>query len=151
MTTDSPSSPRARRRRRIGCAAAAAVVIGAGLFVHGLAEGPAGDIAGDALYAVLIYALIACALPRARSGAIAVSAALVCAAVEFAQLTGIPHALGQAFPPVHLVLGSGFDPRDLVVYVCAVAVAAALDAGVRSRWTARPEKAEGALPEESAF
>ncbi|MBQ3357572.1 MAG: hypothetical protein IJG47_01585, partial [Microbacterium sp.] len=52
---------------------------------------------------------------------------------------------------VHLVLGSGFDPRDLVVYVCAVAVAAALDAGVRSRWTARPEKAEGALPEESAF
>lgn len=110
-----------------------------------------GDIAGDALYAVLIYALITCALPRARSDAVAVAAALVCATVEFSQLTGIPRALAEAFPPVQLVLGSGFDPRDLAVYVCAVAVTVAIDVGVRSALRPRRENAEGALPEESAF
>ncbi|MFF7293522.1 DUF2809 domain-containing protein [Microbacterium sp. NPDC008134] len=151
MATGSASSPRASRRRRIGSVIAAAVVVCAGLLVHGLADGPAGDIAGDALYAVMIYALIACALPRARSIAIAAAATLVCAAVEFTQLTGIPLALAEVLPPARLVLGAGFDPRDLVVYFCAVMAALAIDLAARSVLEVRPDKAEGALPEESAF
>lgn len=53
-----------------------------------------------------------------------------CVGVELLQLTGVPLAIAERVPPVTLLLGTGFDARDLVVYVCAVAVAVAVDVAV---------------------
>ncbi|QKJ19712.1 DUF2809 domain-containing protein [Microbacterium hominis] len=98
--------------------------IATGLAVHTLLPDTAAtDIAGDALYALAALALVAAIAPRLApvlAGAIALA---WCAGVELFQLTGIPLALGAVFPPAMLVLGTVFDPRDLLVYAVMVAVA----------------------------
>lgn len=120
--------------RRGVAAALAVVVVGVGLAVHRWAPGSAAsDVAGDALYAVLIYALVVVVAPRAAAVWVAVIAGAWCVAVEVLQLTGLPAAAAAVFPPVALVLGTGFDPRDLLVYVVAVALAALSDAAIRAR------------------
>ncbi len=135
------------RLRRWAATAALAVIVVAGLAVHGLAPDTAAtDIAGDALYAAAVYAAGVLLLPRRRVG-VALAAAAWCVAVEVFQLTGLPLTWGAAFPPVLLVLGTVFDPRDLVVYVCAVAAAAAVDVLVTRR--ARPD-GSGGLPRGTA-
>lgn len=121
------------RRRGVG-AALAVVVVGLGLAVHRWApESAASDVAGDALYAVLIFLLVVVVAPRLASAWVAVIAGAWCVAVELLQLTTLPTAAAAAFPPIALVLGTGFDPRDLVVYTVAVAGCALVDAGVRAR------------------
>lgn len=114
-------------RRRIVLAALALATVGIGLAVHGLLDGTIGDVAGDALYAVLVYLLAALLLPRARRLWPALVAVAVCTGVELLQLTGLPHAWASAFPPIGLVLGSGFDPRDLAVYAIAAVAASVVD------------------------
>ena len=98
-------------------------------------EGTAGwtGPAGDALYAVLIYVLVAFCTPRARVGTVAAAAFGICAGIELFQLTGVPAALGQAFPPARLVLGTGFLWSDLVLYGVGVAAVALVDAALRRR------------------
>lgn len=81
-------------RRRITLTVVAAVTLGIGLVVHLGVSGMIGDIVGDALYAVLIYVLVAFLAPRRPRPAIAVAAFVFCAAVELLQLTGLP-ASGQ--------------------------------------------------------
>ncbi|WP_295018328.1 DUF2809 domain-containing protein, partial [uncultured Micrococcus sp.] len=49
------------------------------------------------------------------------------------QLTGVPAALGRAFPPARLVLGTGFLWSDLVLYGVGVAAVALVDAALRRR------------------
>ena len=119
------------RRRRLAAAAALVAVIAAGLTVHkALPESTATDVTGDALYAVAAYTGLVMLLPRAPRLALAGVAALWCVGVELLQLTGLPLALAERVPPVALLLGTGFDARDLVVYLCAVAVAVAIDVAV---------------------
>ena len=121
-----------RGRRRIAAALALAAVIAAGLGVHALPDGsPATDVAGDALYAVAAFALAVLVAPRAPSLLAGAVAAVWCTGVELLQLTGIPAALATTFRPVALVLGTGFDARDLVVYVAAIAAAVAIDSAAR--------------------
>jgi len=119
--------------RRVTAAVLLILTIAAGLLVHGaLPDSAATDIAGDALYAVAAYlavVLIAPRLPPVVAGAIA---AAWCAAVELFQLTGLPLAWGAQFTPVMLVLGTVFDVRDLAVYLATIALAAALDVGIRA-------------------
>lgn len=128
-------------RRRVGATVVAAVTIAAGLLVHrALPDSAASDIAGDALYATLIYALAVGVAPRSRVRVVAAAAIAWCVAVELLQLTGWPERAGAVFPPATLVLGTAFDPRDLVVYAVTVAAAAGADAAqrsIRSRFTAR--------------
>ncbi|MDD7930627.1 DUF2809 domain-containing protein [Microbacterium sp. NM3R9] len=128
-------------RRRVAALIAAAVTVAAGLLVHrALPDSAASDIAGDALYALLIYALAVGVAPRARVGVVAAAAIGWCVAVELLQLTGIPERAGAVFPPAMLVLGTAFDPRDLAVYAVTVVAAAGADAAqrsIRSRFTAR--------------
>lgn len=122
------------RARRWASLAALVVVVAAGLFVHAvLPESAFSDIAGDALYAVAIYAGLVLLFPRTTAVAVGALAATWCVVVELFQLTGVPFALGAAFPPAALVFGSGFDARDLVVYAAAAAAAAAIDAMVGAR------------------
>jgi hypothetical protein len=82
------------------------------------------DLVGDALWAFMMTWWIAALAPRVsswRRGAIALA---VCFAVEFSQLLQTPHldALRRSMMG-RLVLGSGFDPRDLVAYTVGVSAA----------------------------
>lgn len=120
-----PSTP---RHRRLVAAGLAAATVLCGLSVRfAYPRGAASDIAGDALYAVLVYLIVVFVSPRTRPVVVAVIAALLCVAVEVFQLTGLPHAWAATFPPVALVLGTGFDARDILVYLGAVVVACASD------------------------
>ena len=69
-------------------------------------------------------------VPGARVRVRSAAAFLTCFAVEFSQLLHGPglDAL-RATTPGRLVLGSGFDPRDLIAYGLGVLAAAALEAG----------------------
>ncbi|WP_435745937.1 DUF2809 domain-containing protein [Microbacterium sp. PMB16] len=127
MTNDAPAP---LTRRRVTLAVLAAGTVGIGLLVHRGVGGTVGDIAGDALYAVLIYLLAALVAPRAHRAAAALIAFAVCAGVELLQLTALPRAWADVFPPIELVLGSGFDARDLGVYALAVAAASLIDVAV---------------------
>jgi hypothetical protein len=125
------------------------VVIAAGLATHRLLPSSAAtDIAGDALYAVAAYAGLVVLLPRLRSAAVAAIATGWCLAVELFQATGIPLVLAERFAPIALVLGTGFDARDLLVYVAAVAAVWAIDGAVRRR-TLLPSTAPTDRPGES--
>jgi hypothetical protein len=121
-------------RRRLVALAALVVVVAAGLFVAKVLPSSATtDIAGDALYAVAVYTGLVLLLPRVGRVILAIAATGWCVFVELLQLSGLPVALAERVPPIALVLGTGFDARDLVVYASAVLVAAVADAAVSSR------------------
>ncbi|MFB8894062.1 MULTISPECIES: DUF2809 domain-containing protein [Microbacterium] len=123
-----------RAARRWGAAALAVAVVAAGLVVHGiLPDTAATDIAGDALYAVLIYALVVAVAPRAATVVVAAVAGIWCIAVELLQLSDLPARAAAVFPPAVLVLGTVFDARDLLVYVVTIVIAGALDTVWRRR------------------
>ena len=110
-----PSADQARRRRRSRLALAAVAVIAAGLAIRALGSVAGLDViakpAGDALYAVLIVVLIALVRPTTRTWVVAAVAWAVCAAIELAQLTGLPARLTEAWWPARLVLGRACGGR----------------------------------------
>lgn len=116
----------------------ALLTIAIGLVVHvtGSAIAPAArDVLGDALWAAMIFWWVGALAPGARVGARAAAAYAICVAVEVSQLWHAPALdAARATTAGQLVLGSGFDPRDLVAYAGGVAVAVALDAAVVRRW-----------------
>ena len=117
------------RVRRLAAALLLVATIAAGLLVHGLLpDTPVTDITGDALYAVAAYLAVVLIAPRLPALAAGALAAAWCVAVELFQLTGLPLSWGAQFSPVMLLLGTVFDPRDLVIYVAAIALATAVDA-----------------------
>jgi hypothetical protein len=125
-------------RRRAFFVALALVTIAVGLLVH-LRGGDtfgheAQDKLGDALWAAMIAWWIGALAPRARLMSRALAAFAICAAVEFSQLLHTP-ALDavRATRLGHLVLGSGFDPRDLLAYALGVAGAALLETAINAR------------------
>lgn len=113
----------------------AGLVIAAGLLTHLVGSGPIADRAGDALYAVMVYLVIAIAFPRASVVIVGVAALAICTAIEVFQLTGLPALWAQSFWPVRLVLGAGFDPGDLIAYAMGAAAAAAADFVIGRRGT----------------
>lgn len=126
-------------RLRLAYGAAAGVTIGAGLAVHlgGQAiEAASRDVLGDALWAVMAAWLIGAAAPRAPLRIRAAAALAVCFAVEFSQLYRAPW-LGalRRTTAGHLVLGSGFDPRDLAAYIAGVLAAVLVERLVRAIFT----------------
>lgn len=98
--------------------------------MHRYGSGDSGDILGDALYATLVYLLLALLAPRSPRRFIGALALIACAVVEFLQLTGIPREVATAFPPAALVLGAGFDQRDLLVYAAAVVITMIIDVAI---------------------
>jgi hypothetical protein len=109
-----------------------------GLAVHlrGAALPPAArDVLGDALWAMMIAWWLGSIAPDARLSRRAIAALAICFAVELSQLYHTPliDALRETTLG-HLVLGSGFDPRDLLSYAAGVLAAALLElASVRFR------------------
>lgn len=125
---------RSATRRRVGACLGVLVAVATGLVVHlALPDGPATDIAGDALYAAAVFLGFVLVAPTRHPAVLAALAAAWCIAVELFQLTGLPERWGAAFAPATLVLGTVFDARDLVVYVVAIAAAATLDLMWRRR------------------
>lgn len=118
--------------------------------MHRLTHGAGSDIAGDALYAALIYFLLAFALPRSPRALVAAGAIVFCTAIELFQLTGIPLTLAQSVPASALVFGSGFDQRDLLVYPLGALAAAVCDVVVSRAARAKEERETGAFPKEDA-
>jgi phosphatidylglycerophosphate synthase len=96
---------------------AAAVTVAAGLGVRAFFDGAFADHAGDALYTVLLYWLAVLVRPAARPWAAALTACGLSWAIEFAQLLSIPAVLRP-------VLGSTFNPADLLWYAAGALLAA---------------------------
>jgi len=105
--------------------------IALGLAVHwrGDALSPAvRDVLGDALWAAMVVWWISAIAPASRLPWRAAVALALCFAVEFGQLWRFPalDALRRTAAG-HLVLGSGFDPRDFGAYAAGVLTAVLLE------------------------
>lgn len=130
-----PARGGAGLRIRFVALALATIALGLGVHRFGAAFGPVGrDIVGDALWAMMITWWVGALAPgaalRARGGA----AFAVCLLVELSQLihTAELDALRRTTAG-QLVLGSGFDPRDLAAYALGVLAATMLERAVRRR------------------
>jgi hypothetical protein len=120
--------------RRWFCALALCTIV-VGLVVHWygtILPVAVRDILGDALWAMMIAWLIGAILPQKPIVARAAVALVICWIVEFSQayhqefLDSVRNtAVGQ------LVLGSGFDVRDLGAYALGVAAALGLELAAR--------------------
>lgn len=134
-------SPRRSMRRRAGYLGLALLTIAVGLLVHFHGEplGPvARDVLGDALWATMIFWGTGVLLPATSLRTRGTLAVLFCFAVELGQLvrsSGLDAVRGTTIG--HLVLGSDFDPRDLVAYALGVALGCLLERAVRGRRTPR--------------
>ncbi len=73
---------------------------------------------GDALYAVMIYLLVAAARPRSTPARLGVAALALSVAIELFQLTGIPAGLPRG---LRFVLGTTFAWHDMACYAVGVA------------------------------
>ena len=116
-----PLSATTHPRLVAGLAAAALVAVGIGV---SRLRSPAADPLGDAVYAAFVYALVVLVAPRARPRTVATVAFGFCAAVELAQLTGIPARVVDAVPVARYALGTTFAAVDLVAYAAGVGAAA---------------------------
>ncbi|CAL9670759.1 DUF2809 domain-containing protein [Streptomyces sp. enrichment culture] len=118
---DDPVTTRSRARRRLVAAAAAVVIVGAGLALRAVAAGEVAKYGGDALYTLLLFALVLVAAPGtapAKAGAVALA---VSWGVEFLQLTDVPADLARQSTAARLVLGSTFNAPDLFWYAVGAA------------------------------
>ena len=122
--------------RRRKCIVLAALTILAGL-VWRLAPlhlpGFAYKYGGSALYAAMLYWLLAASFPRARTLALAVASTVLAFAIECFKLVHRP-AL-DAFRitlPGKLILGRVFTVGALVAYAVAIAATAAVDSYQRT-------------------
>jgi Protein of unknown function (DUF2809) len=106
-------------------------VVCLGLVIHSSGEGAVADFVGDALYAVMMYLVVAWVGVRVRTPVIGLIALAICAAIEVLQLTGVPAALAVLVPVSQLFFGTGFDPLDLLAYAVGAAVSLILDNAIR--------------------
>lgn len=101
--------------RRWWACGAAAVTVAAGLGVRSWAGGDFAKYAGDALYTVLVCAVVVMVAPRLRPAVAAGVALAFSWAVEFLQIAGIPAVLQP-------LLGATFNAPDLFWYVVGAAL-----------------------------
>ncbi|MEV7541112.1 DUF2809 domain-containing protein [Streptomyces sp. NPDC089915] len=109
-------APARPARTRAAAVAAAALTVGAGLGLRAVAAGDVAKYGGDALYTVLLLALVVAAAPRLPPARAATIALATSWAVEFLQLTAVPAELSRRSTLARLVLGSTFNAPDLAWY-----------------------------------
>jgi len=81
----------------------------------------ARDILGDALWAAMMFWWVGAAVPAVRPSRRAAVTIAICVAVELSQLIRSPALESLRRTSLgHLVLGSGFDPRDFLAYAAGV-------------------------------
>lgn len=102
-----------------------------GLVVHGWGGGlpaAARDVIGDMLWAAMVVWWTGVAAPAAPLRLRAATSLAICFIVELSQMYHSPGLDALRHTTVgQLVLGTGFDPRDIVAYTVGVAIAAFLD------------------------
>ncbi|WP_055574690.1 DUF2809 domain-containing protein [Streptomyces prasinopilosus] len=103
-------------RTRLPAAVAAVAIVGAGLGLRAVAAGDVAKYGGDALYTLLIFALVLLAAPRTATWKAGALALAVSWGVEFSQLSGLPAELSQRSTAARLILGSTFNAPDLFWY-----------------------------------
>lgn len=118
-------------RTRLSYAALAigTIVVGLAVHLHGATlDSVTRDVLGDALWAMMVTWWLGSIAPEARIPRRAIAALAICFVVELSQLYHTPtiDALRETTLG-HLVLGSGFDPRDLVSYAAGVLAVALLE------------------------
>jgi hypothetical protein len=130
------TSARVKRAWYLG-ATVATITVGLGVHLGGAALGPAlRDITGDALWAAMMVWIVSAVVPRAALPARGAGAYTICVLVELSQLIHAPFLDAvRATRLGHLVLGSGFDARDLVAYALGVALATSVERAC-VRWRA---------------
>lgn len=115
--------------------ALATIVVGLAVHLHGASlGGVTRDVLGDALWAMMITWWMGALAPDVallRRGMLAYA---ICGAVELSQLYHTP-ALDAVRATLigHLMIGSGFDPRDLLAYALGVGGAGLLEIAARVR------------------
>jgi len=116
--------------------ALALATIVVGLVVHLTARGIGAaerDMLGDALWAAMIAWWLGAFAPDARLIGRSAAAYAICAVVEESQRYHAPALDALRETRVgHLVLGSGFDSRDLLSYALGVASAMLLEVAARN-------------------
>ena len=85
------------------------------------------DALGDALYAVMVYLVLAIVLPGRRALHLAIAAGVICLGIELFKLTGYPHAW-RRYALSRLVFGASFGAHNLVRYAIGIVCVATLDA-----------------------
>lgn len=120
-------------RPRLRYLALVVLTIAAGLWVHQggtIQHAIARDVTGDALWGMMVAWGVGMLFPHRPVAPRSAEALAVCVAVEVSQLLHTPFldAIRHTTPGM-LVLGSGFDARDLVAYALGVAAAALLEYG----------------------
>ncbi|GHB89449.1 membrane protein [Streptomyces anthocyanicus] len=108
-------------RTRSAAAVSAVLIVGAGLALRALAAGEVAKYGGDALYTLLLFALVFAAAPRTAPAKAAALALAVSWGVEFLQLSDVPAHLARESTAARLVLGSTFDAPDLFWYAVGAA------------------------------
>jgi hypothetical protein len=131
--------PQRHRTRRSVLGLAAVATVSLGLSVRTVFEEAWTGPAGDGLYAVLIYLLLALLIPAKPRVLIAAAALTACVLIELLQLTGLPSVLGAAWPPVRLVLGTTFGVADLMAYAAGCSLAYMADRLISTAASARRE------------
>jgi hypothetical protein len=120
----SPTNPASGPvRSRLPGAAAAILTVAVGLAVHTYGDGWLAGYVGDALYTVMVYALVVLVRPSIWPAVAACWALGTSWAVEVLQLTDIPAQLSAAVPLMRLVVGTTYNALDLVAYVVGAAAA----------------------------
>ena len=124
-------------RARLSYLGLAVGTIACGLLVHlrgGSLTPAVRDVLGDALWATMIVWWVSVVAPRARRATRGAVALAICWAVEASQLYHAPalDALRRTTAG-RLVLGSGFDARDLAAYAAGVLFALLVDTLPRGR------------------
>ncbi|CAL9373148.1 hypothetical protein SUDANB176_00910 [Streptomyces sp. enrichment culture] len=107
---------------RLSAAVAALVIAGAGLGLRAVATGDVAKYGGDALYTLLIVALVILVAPRVTARKAGALALAVSWGVEFLQLSEVPAELSRHSTAARLVLGSTFNAPDLFWYAVGALV-----------------------------
>lgn len=105
------------RRIRLLAVVGVLACLALGLGLQLLDRSPVIDLLGSVLYVMLVGLVILLVRPSLPGLVIAAIALGIATVVELLQLTPVPAAVVEAVPPARLVLGSSFDPLDLVAYV----------------------------------
>ncbi len=108
-------------RVRLAAAGAAVLTVAAALGLRAVSAGSVGKYGGDALYTVLLLTLVVLAAPRVRPLTAAATALAVSWGIEFSQLSDVPAELSRHSAVARLVLGSTFNPPDLLWYAVGAA------------------------------
>lgn len=135
----SAAAPRAVPRSRYLTLALATTALGLAVHLYAGALGSAiQDVIGDALWATMVAWWIGVLAPDAPLLQRSTAALAIAFAVELSQLYHTPTLDAiRATTLGTLVLGSGFDPRDLVAYALGVLLAFRIERGILRRDGAR--------------